>query len=312
MMEGPSSSGETACAVREAVPSITTTSAPANDVTTTSAHADQASKRGKSRCKRPDTERGASSRPHHGEDAPFRNTRARSKSVEPPPVTKVSTRDIARDNGRKSSRKGSEKWRERGELDGIPEAEDQDDVNEGIQPIPSAELEPDVQSDPELGPRPGQASTSKHATLVIRETREDERVVEVLLEDGASECSGVSSGLFSEGDDENVLPPFHDIEVDMEKSLDEDGQDTDQALREAAMVQGVRRSEERRQGDVGVEERSSVLEEGEDTVKELHAKMSSSRLARAPRPIIRMQTRSGAIGTRDAQEPTARARSRHG
>ena len=175
------------------------------------------------------------------------------------------------------------------------------------------ELEPDVQSHLELGPRLGQASTSKHATLVIRETREDERVVEVLLEDGVSECSGVSSGLvFSKGDNENVLPPFHDIEVDMEKSLDEDGQDMDQALREAAMVQGVRRSEECRQGDVGVEERSSVLEEGEDTVKELHAKMSSTCLAQVLRPIIWMQTHSGAIGTRDAQEPTARARSRHG
>ncbi|KIM52436.1 hypothetical protein SCLCIDRAFT_558572 [Scleroderma citrinum Foug A] len=307
MVEGPSSPGETARAVREAVPSTTISSAPANDVAATAARADQASKRGKSRRERPDTERGVSSRPHHGEDAPFRNTRARSRSVEPPPVTKVSTRDIARDNGRKPSRKGSEKWRERGELNGIPEGEDQDDVNEGTQPVPS--LESDVQPDPELAPRPGQASTSKR---VIRETHEDERVVEVLLEDGASECSGVSSGLFSEGDDENVLPPFHDIEVDMEKSLDEDDQETDQALREAAMVQGVRRSEERRQGDVGVEERSSVLEEGEDTVKELHAKMSSTRLARAPRPIIRMQTRSGVIGTRNAQEPTARARSRHG
>ena len=259
MVVGPSLSGDTVCAVQEAVPSTAADSAPANDVTTTAAHADQGSKHGKSRRKRPDTERGVSSRPHHGEDAPFRITRARSRSVEPPPVTKVSRRDIDRDNGRKSSRKGSEKWRERGELDGIPEAEDQDDVNEGTQPILSAELEPDVQSDPELAPRPGQGSTSKHATLVIRETHEDERVVGVLLEDGASECSGVSSGLFSEGDDENVLPPFHDIEVDMEKLLDEDDQEMDQVLRGAVMVQGVCWSEECRQGDVGVEERSPCL-----------------------------------------------------
>ena len=318
MMEGPSSSGETARAVREAVPSITITNAPANDVTTTSAHGDQASKRGKSRRKRPDTEREASSRPHHGEDAPFRNTRARSRSVEPQPVTKVSTRDIARDNGRKASTKGSEKRKERGELDGIPEAEDQNDVNEETQPVPSAELEPDVQPDPELAPRPGQASTSTYATLVIRETHEDERVVEVLLEDGASACSGVSSGLFGGEDDENVLLPFHDIEVDMEKSLDEDDQETDQVLGEAAMA-GVRRSEERRQVDVGVEESSSVLEEeGEDAVKELHAKMSSTRLALAPRPNrnTRMQIRSAVvtlsqgsgtrIGTGNAQEPTTR------
>ncbi|KIM53997.1 hypothetical protein SCLCIDRAFT_11448 [Scleroderma citrinum Foug A] len=101
-MERPPSSRETVDAVREAVPS----SAPANDVTVTSAHADQASKRGKTRRERPGTERGVSSRLHHGEDAPFRNTCARSKSVEPPPVTKVSTRgDIARDNGRKAAQR---------------------------------------------------------------------------------------------------------------------------------------------------------------------------------------------------------------
>ena len=62
-----------------------------------------------------------------------------------PPVTKVPTQDIARDNGQKASTKGSEKRRERGELDGIPEVEDQGNVNEGKDPGPSTELEPDVQ-----------------------------------------------------------------------------------------------------------------------------------------------------------------------
>ena len=91
MMEGPPSSREMVDAVRKAVPSTTAAGAPVNDVTATSAHADQASKRGKTRRERPGTERGVSSRLHHGEDAPFRNTNARSRSVEPPPVTKVST-----------------------------------------------------------------------------------------------------------------------------------------------------------------------------------------------------------------------------
>ena len=206
-MEGPPSSRETVDAVREAVPS----SAPANDVTATSAHADQASKRGKTRREQPGTERGVSSRLHHGEDAPFRNTRARSRSVEPPPVTKVSTRDIARDNGREASTKGSETRRERGELDGIPEVEDQGNVNDGTDPVPSAGLEPDVQLDPELAPRPRQASTSKSATLVVREAHDNERVVKDLLEDGVS---AASSGLFSTEDSENMLLPFRDIEVD--------------------------------------------------------------------------------------------------
>ena len=88
-----------------------------------------------------------------------------------------------------------------------------------------------------------------------------------LLEDGAS---AVSSGLPSGEDNENMLLPFRDIEVDVEKSLDKDDQETDRVLREAAMAQGVRQSEERRQVDVGVEESSSVLEGGEDAVKELH------------------------------------------
>jgi len=312
-MEGPPSSGETVHAVREAVPSTAATSAPTNDPTAASANnADQASKRGKSRRERPDTEREISSKARHEEDAPFRNTRARSRSVEPQPITKVSAQDIARDKGQKASTKGGEKRRKRGELGGIPEVEDwQGDVNEGIEPVPSAELELDMQLDLELAPRPGQPSTNKHATLVIREMHEDERVVEDLLEDDAS---GVSSGLFSGEDDENVLPPFQDIEVDVEEeSLDGDDQETHQVLREAAMAQAGRRSEERRQVDESVEESSSVQEEeGEDAVKELHAKMSSTRLARAPRPNPRMQTRSGVIGTGNAQEPTARVRSRRG
>ena len=94
--------------------------------------------------------------------------------MEPPPVTKVPTQDIARDNGQKASTKGSEKRSERGELDGIPEVEDQGNVNEGTDPVPSAELEPDVQLDPELAPRPRQASTSKSVTLVVREAHDDE------------------------------------------------------------------------------------------------------------------------------------------
>ncbi|KIM54570.1 hypothetical protein SCLCIDRAFT_31008 [Scleroderma citrinum Foug A] len=225
MMDGPPSSREMVDAVRKAVPSTTAAGAPVNDVTATSAHADQASKRGKTRREPPGTERGVSSRLHHGEVAPFRNTRARSRPVEPPPVTKVSTRDIAKDNGRKANTKGSEKRRERGE------------------PVPSAGLEPDVQLDPELAPRQRQASTSKSATVVVREAHDDERVVKDLLEDGAS---AVSSGLPSGEDNENMLLPFRDIEVDVEKSLDKDDV------------------------DVGVEESSSVLEGGEDAVKELH------------------------------------------
>ena len=67
-----------------------------------------------------------------------------------------------------------------------------------------------------------------------------------------------------------MLLPFQDTEVDMEKSLDEDDQETNQVLMEAAMAQGVRQPEECRQVDVGVEESSSVLEGGEDAVKELH------------------------------------------
>ena len=55
----------------------------------------------------------------------------------------------------------------------------------------------------------------------------------------------MSSGLFSGEDNENMLLPFRDIEVDVEKSLGEDDQETDQVLREAAMAQGVRQSEER-------------------------------------------------------------------
>ena len=62
MMEGPPSSRETADAVREAVPSSAAASTPANDVAATSAHADQASKRGKTYCEQPGTERGVSSR----------------------------------------------------------------------------------------------------------------------------------------------------------------------------------------------------------------------------------------------------------
>ena len=107
----------------------------------------------------------------------------------------------------------------------------------------------------ELAPRPRQASASKSATVVVREAHDDERVVKDLLEDGAS---AVSSGLPSGEDNENMLLPFRDIEVDVEKSLDKDDQETDRVLREAAMAQGVRQSEERRQVDVGVEESSSV------------------------------------------------------
>ena len=83
------------------------------------------------------------------------------------------------------------------------------------------------QPDPELAPRPRQASTSKSAILVVREVHGDERVVKDLLEDGAS---AVSSGLFSGEDNENVLLPFRDNEVDVKKSLDEDDQETDQVL----------------------------------------------------------------------------------
>ena len=90
-MEGLPSSREAVDAVWEAVPSTTAASAPASDVAATSAHADQAPKRGKTRRERPGAERGVSSRLHHGEDVPFRNMRARSRPVEPPPVTKVST-----------------------------------------------------------------------------------------------------------------------------------------------------------------------------------------------------------------------------
>ena len=143
--------------------------------------------------------------------------------MEPPLVTKVSTQDIARDNRQKASTKGSEKQRERGELDGIPEVEDQGDVNEGTDPVPSVGLEPDVQLDLELAPRPRQASMSKSATLVVHEVHNNERVVKDLLEDGAS---AVYSGLFSGEDNENMLLPFQDLEVDVVKTLDEDDQET--------------------------------------------------------------------------------------
>ena len=76
-MEGPPSSRETVNAVRKAVPSTAAAGAPVNDITATSAHGEQASKRGKTHRERPGMEREVSSRLHHGEDALFRNTRAR-------------------------------------------------------------------------------------------------------------------------------------------------------------------------------------------------------------------------------------------
>ena len=62
-----------------------------------------------------------------------------------------------------------------------------------------------MQLDPELASRLRQASTSKSATLVVREAHDDEGVMKDLLDDGVS---AVSSGLSSGEDNENMLLPF--------------------------------------------------------------------------------------------------------